>query len=108
MESLSFKQQRYDDRKDNERHHLLNDLELYKRERSAVVNIPQPVGRHLTDVFKQGDAPRKENDGHERPVAAHAGLLQFQVAVPGKSHEDVGANQQYDSIESLHVMILFV
>ena len=42
------------------------------------------IGRHLEGVFKESDPPANERDLPQRHV------LIFQVAVPGKSHKDVG------------------
>ena len=60
-------------RKDTEhrqRDHLLNHLELIRTEGLR----PDPIGRHLEDVFKEGDPPACQDHDPERLV------LEFQVA----------------------------
>ena len=52
------------------------------------------VGGHLAGVFEEGDAPGEENDQIDRPMGGDFHLLKFQVAVPGKGHEDVGQDEQ--------------
>jgi hypothetical protein len=52
----------------------------------------------LAHIFGQGDEPRKQDYAYQRPVAYAAGLLQFEVAVPGKGHESVGDDKQADSV----------
>ena len=103
VERLPFEQQCHHHREDDERDDLLRDFQLNQRERSAVVNDADAVRRHLTDIFKQRDAPREENHGDERPRRTDFFLLKFEVPIPGKSHEDVGADEQKNGVESLHV-----
>src|SRR6476660_7153972 len=47
-----------------------------------------PVGRDLKAILEKSKAPAYQRDLPQRHV------LVFQVAVPGKRHEDVGENQQ--------------
>jgi hypothetical protein len=47
----------------------------------------------LKAIFKQGDAPRKEDYKIERPVGAEAGALKLQMAIPGKGHKHIGDHQ---------------
>ena len=93
VERLPFEQQCHHHREDDERDDLLRDFQLNQRERSAVVNDADAVRRHLTDIFKQRDAPREENHGDERPRRTDFFLLKFEVPIPGKGHEDVGADE---------------
>jgi len=48
------------------------------------------IRRHLKTVFEESDAPTSEDNFPERFAAV------FQVAVPGKRHEDVGNSQKKD------------
>lgn len=94
MESFALKEQRDDHREHDERNDLLYHFELNERERTAVVLYAETIGRNLTNILKQGDAPREEYDEYQRPMLADAGGLQFQMTIPGKRHKDVGADEQ--------------
>jgi len=72
-------------RKDDEhakRDHLLNDLQLKRREFS----IADTVRGNLETVFGERDQPTHDDYKEKR------GLSVFQVTVPSNSHEDVRAN----------------
>ena len=43
-------------------HGLLDNLQLPQIERSSILNESDPVGRHLTAIFKQGDSPAEKDD----------------------------------------------
>ncbi len=74
---------------------FLEHLQLHEREGPTVAGEAYAVGRHLAAVFGQSYAPREEDDGVERSVAAdQLHILQFQVAIPGEGHEHVGHNQK--------------
>ena len=53
---------------------FLHHLQLYQREGTAVAYESQPVGGYLAAVFKEGDAPGKDDDADERPRLADARL----------------------------------
>jgi len=57
-------------------------------EGAAVFGKTDAVCRHLKAIFKQGDAPREQDDADETQILSLT-LLEFQVAVPGKSHKGV-------------------
>ena len=103
VEGLSLEQEVGDDGKYRQRNDFLNDLELDERERTAVLREAHPVGGHHKRVFEEGDSPGKEDDADERPVVRNLHLLQFQVAVPGQRHEDVGTEEKEDGSECFHV-----
>ena len=63
------------DAEHGQRDTLLDDLQLNEVEGSAVFYESQTVGRYLTAVLEEGDAPREYYDSDERPVAAGARLL---------------------------------
>ena len=98
MEVVALEHDVGHDGKYSQRDALLNDLQLHQVERSSIVNKPQSVGRHLTAVFEEGDAPREGDDAQQRPVARHARLLQFQMSIPCKRHENIAQNEQDDGV----------
>src|SRR4051812_27904030 len=59
---------------------FLDDLEL----KAGELSIPPPVRRDLRAVFKEGDAPRNEDDEEQRFACSI-----FEMAIPGEGHEDV-------------------
>ena len=105
MEGFALEKQGYDNGEHDERNHFLYHFELYERKRTAVVHYAESVGRHLTNVLEQGNSPREENDEHQGPMFADTRFLKFQVAVPGKGHEDVGTDKQQNGIDTLHMYI---
>ena len=84
MQALSLEEDVGDDGEDDERHALLNHLELNQVEGTAIIDESDSVGRYLTAVFEEGDGPTECDDTDEGPVAAYARLLQFQMSVPAK------------------------
>ena len=59
----------------SQRDALLNDLQLDEVKRTTVLDKAKTVGRYLTAVFKEGDAPRENDNADEGPVAAGARFL---------------------------------
>ena len=94
--ALALKEYVRNDGKDDQRDTLLNHFQLYERERTAVALETNAVGRYLTTILKECDAPRKDDDANQSPVVADVCLLQFQMAIPGKRHKDIAAQQQCD------------
>lgn len=80
--------------KDNKGNNLLNDFELKKGEGTAVRLKTDAVGRHLKGIFKKRHAPRKEDDGNKRPIISNFHLLQLEMPIPSKSHEDIRENKE--------------
>lgn len=72
---FSLKEDGDDDGEDDERYDFLNHLELDEAERTAVIEQTHAIGGHLTHVFEERNAPRKENDDDKRPVGANTVLL---------------------------------
>ena len=93
------------DSEHSQRDALLYDLQLHQVEGSTIVNESQPIGRHLATVFEEGDAPREGDDAQQRPVARHARLLQTQMTIPGKRHENIAQNEQDDGVKSIHILL---
>ena len=102
VEGFALETKGHDDGEYYQGDDFLQNLQLNQGEGAAVVQKADAIGGHLTHVFKQGNAPRKEDDSDQGPMAAHAGLLQLEVAVPGDGHEHVGADEQQNGINSLH------
>lgn len=71
---------RGEDAKDDQRDDFLDNLELDGTE----VTGTDAVRRYLEAVFKKGNCPTHQDD-FPQSLAAKS-----QVAVPGKSHEDIG------------------
>ena len=57
VERLALKKHRGKDGENRQRDDLLYDLELHKRERSAITDKSYTIGRHLTSIFRQGKKP---------------------------------------------------
>jgi len=65
---------------------LLHDFEF----RGGIDRVAPAVGRHLQEVFKERDAPARDDDEQQRLA------LEFQMAIPRECHEYVRAGQQHD------------
>jgi pyridoxal phosphate enzyme (YggS family) len=76
-----------EDGEDAERDDLLDHLELDRREAGGA----DAVGGDLQQVLEKSNAPADKDD------LPQCVLTVFQVAVPGKGHEDVGEDEQNDS-----------
>jgi len=83
---------------DAERDHFLDDFELHQGEGTAVFDEAEPVGRHLQTVFEESDSPTESDDGNQRPLLEPFEFAEFEMPVPGESHEDIAADKQKDSI----------
>ena len=59
----------------SQRDALLNDLQLDEVKRTTVLDKAKAVGRYLTAVFKEGDAPREDDNADEGPVVGNTVLL---------------------------------
>ena len=62
VQTLALKQAVGNDGKDNQRDAFLYHFQLHQCKRSSVSIKANPIGRHLTAIFKKGYAPRKHND----------------------------------------------
>ena len=98
VEGFALETKGHDDGEYYQGDNFLQNLELDKGEGTAIVQESDAVGGHLTHIFKQGDAPREENDDQQGPVFADAGGLEPQVTVPSEGHEDVGEDEQNEGI----------
>ena len=90
---------------DYKSYNLLHHFELHQRKRASVTRKTYSVGRYLARIFGQRDAPRKDYNEPQRPRRNEFHLLQFQVAVPRKSHKDVRYDEQQYSVKYLHLCL---
>lgn len=104
MQALPLEEDVGDDGEDDERHALLYHFELYQIEWTAVVDESDAVGWYLAAVFEEGDRPAEGDDSDERPVAAGARLLEFEMSIPCERHEDVAQHEEQDSVYSVHIL----
>ena len=102
LQRLSLEKQMGNDAEDNERYDLLNNLQLHEREEAAIAFETNSIGRHLTAIFEESNGPREGNDANEWPVVANARLLQLKMAVPGKRHKYIAADEQQYGVEGVH------
>jgi hypothetical protein len=79
-----------EDAEDGQRDDFLGNFEL-----SRGIDVAAPaVGGDLQHVFKKGDSPACDDDEPDGFV------LEFQMTVPGESHEDVRAGQEEEREKS--------
>lgn len=53
VQTLAFEQYRGEYRKDNKRHHLLNNLQLHQRKWAAIADEPDAIGWNLERILKK-------------------------------------------------------
>lgn len=92
MQTLSLEKNIGDEGEDDERYAFLYHFELYQGEGTTIVDETYAVGWHLATVLKESYRPTKNNDSYQRPIAANASLLEFQVTIPCQCHENVAKN----------------
>ena len=102
LERLSLEHHGHEDCEDRQGNHFLDDLELHKVERTAVLDKADAVGRHLCAVFKKGHTPREEDDKDERPACRDLHLLKLQVTIPCECHEYIRCYQKEDCPKCFH------
>lgn len=102
LESFGFEKQEGKDGEDGQRDDFLNDFKLHQGKRPAVQFIADAVGRHHQAVFKESNSPTDEDDGKQPQVLRELHFLELQVAVPSKSHEGIGQDEQQNRLESFH------
>ena len=102
VDSLSLEDEHHDDGEDRQGDYFLYHLELQQVERTAVALETYAVGRHGQAIFEEGYAPRKQYDQYEGPARGDFHLAEFEVAVPGESHEDVRKDEHHDGPDSVH------
>ena len=90
---LSLEEDICNDAEDDERDDFLDDLQLHQCERPAIIDESYTIGRYQKAVFDAGNCPRKEDYNIEWPVRGYACLIELQMTVPSKCHEDIAGNQ---------------
>lgn len=83
---------------DRKRDELLDDFELPQIKRTAIVYVTDSVCRNHKAIFKQGNTPAKQNNHGKGELAKPSRVLQSQMAIPCKCHENIGTDQQQYSI----------
>ena len=92
-DGLPFEDGGHNDREHKKGDALLYNLELHEGERPAGDLRSDAVGRNHEAVFQKRHTPREQDDGDERPVFDEVHLLEFEIAIPGKCHEDIRADE---------------
>ena len=90
LEFLAIEHEHGDYSEHGQSNSLLNYLELEEGERAACAAVAHTVGRNHKTIFQERQAPGEEDDGYQRPVFDHAGLREFEIAIPGECHKDIG------------------
>ena len=84
--TLRLEEQYGEQREDNQRDSLLNDLQLPEVERATVLLEPDAVGGYLEAVFNECYAPTdKDNQGQ-----CQLPRIETQMTVPSNGHENIG------------------
>jgi len=102
FERLVFEEEGGEKGKDHQGNDFLQHLEFDQRKGTAVFAEADAVGRYLEKVLEQGNAPADEYNGYQAQVAEPLHFVEFEVAVPGKGHEDVGEDEQSNGIQGFH------
>lgn len=106
VEGFSLEHEHYYDGEDREGDNFLNDFELEEVERAAVGLEADAVCRDGEAVLKEGYSPGEQDDQNEWPAGGDFHLTELEMAVPGKSHENVGKYQHQDCPKTLHLHFL--
>ena len=73
---------------------LLDDLQLEKREWTAIFLESEMVGRNHETILHECQSPGDEYDDIQWGVAMqNVHVLQFQMSIPRKCHEDIGHDE---------------
>ena len=107
MQALPLEQERSENREDNQGNHFLQDFELDQAERPSVSLETDAVRRNLERVLEQGNRPRKQDNGIQRPVRTDFHFLELQMPVPGECHEDIGNDQHPDGCQNFWIHRFF-
>lgn len=102
FECLVFEEQGGEKGKHHQGNDFLQHFEFDQRKGTAVFAEADAVGGYLEKIFEQGNAPADEYNGHQAQIAEPLHFMEFEVAVPGKGHEDVGKNKQAYGVKSFH------
>ena len=94
-------------REDRQGNRFLDNLQLHQAEWTAVDAAANAVGGNHKAIFKEGEPPRRENHENQRPVSADVHFFEFEIAVPSKSHENVGAAEKENCKNTgFHILVI--
>lgn len=68
MQVCALKHDIGNDAENSQRYAFLNNLQLNEVEWTAILDKADSVGRNLTAILKESNAPREYNDAKKRPV----------------------------------------
>lgn len=102
FEHLVFEEQGGKERENHQGDDFLQHFELDQRKGTAIFAEADAVGGHLKKILKQGDAPADEHHRYQAQLAEPLHFVEFEVAVPGKSHEDVRQDEQTNGVKCFH------
>ena len=98
VQGLLFPEEQHERGEYDKRDDLLDHLQLPQRERPAVFDAADAVGRNLKTVFEQGYTPAQQNDQSQRNPFEFR--LEDDVPVPCQRHEGIGTDEQQNGKES--------
>ena len=107
LDRLALEDEKDDEGENRQGDGFLDDFKLHQVERPAIALESDTVGRYGEAILEEGDAPGKQDDADQRPARGDFHLLQFEVPVPGKGHENIGTDQHKDGPECLHSRFQF-
>ena len=92
-------------RKDYQRDHLLDDLQLDKAEWAALLLEADPIGGHLKTIFEEGYPPADQDNREQGRMPGAVLPKKTQMPVPGHRHKRIGKDQQPDGQkDGLHML----
>lgn len=100
MEGFALKQHRDNYGEDEQGDDLLNDLQLNERKGTSIIDKTNTISGHLAHVFKEGNPPRKGDNGNQGPILAYPCFAQLQVTIPRKGHKNIAQHEQEYGIDS--------
>lgn len=102
LQLLIFEQYEGKNREYYQGDNLLNHFELEQCEGATVFLIADFVGGHHQAVFKKGNEPTHQNKPEQPRFLKEFQVLEFQMAVPGDGHKNIGKQQKQDGVRALH------
>lgn len=109
VDGLPLEYEQDDDGENSEGNDFLDDLELDKIERTAVLAVADTVGGDGQTVLEKSYAPREKDDQDERPSGRNLHFTQFEMPIPCERHEDVRADEhEYRPNTLIHVAMSLI
>ena len=102
VKGLAFEHEHDYHGKYRKRYHLLDNFQLKQVEGPAIGLEANAVCRHSETILKESNTPGEQYYQYERPAGRYLHLTEFEMAIPGECHEDVGEHQHQNSPETLH------